>query len=410
VSKAFNLGHTSPLKHHGTPVAQKERFQDAIEDNTEDLEYDLQDSIESTEAVAEDGHLSADEEGDYDLIARTPKRRRLSPSPIRDSSPDDNDMNGPDAGYEYYTADDNDDFHELDTGLDHRATQNPDNFEDLLSSANTILSSPPVQHEPHHRPPGSTAAPRFLFQHNSLSAPSMTAANPPIPSTPSTSRHPPISITATTTPFVKPPRFRAPSPTSQPQPPTEPLPDTFSPQRRGQKFLPGGLAAEVIGWVMNLENSTAAIPPSSTFPSTSTFASTSANARPHSRGRDAVKVLVDEVRGGHAAGMTLVRGRQVHSGGNARLVGSTRSGNDRKWNEQGDVIDHLGVVRIILAGTGTSSSGDAFLRNTNVVEKGKMVRIRQPVWEVVLGGNDDDGETGNQREKWGVAVSWEAVG
>lgn len=40
-----------------------------------------------------------------------------------------------------------------------------------------------------------------------------------------------------------------------PPEPAEPLPDAFSPRRRGQKFVPGGLAAEVQSWVIEAAQS-----------------------------------------------------------------------------------------------------------------------------------------------------------
>lgn len=39
-------------------------------------------------------------------------------------------------------------------------------------------------------------------------------------------------------------------PSAVPQEPSEPLPDAFSPHRRGQKFVPGGLAATAQQWVL----------------------------------------------------------------------------------------------------------------------------------------------------------------
>lgn len=39
-------------------------------------------------------------------------------------------------------------------------------------------------------------------------------------------------------------------PSAPPQEPTEPLPETFSPHKRGQKFVPGGMAAVVQQWVI----------------------------------------------------------------------------------------------------------------------------------------------------------------
>lgn len=39
-------------------------------------------------------------------------------------------------------------------------------------------------------------------------------------------------------------------PSTEPQEPREPLPETFSPHKRGQKFVPGGMAATMQQWVI----------------------------------------------------------------------------------------------------------------------------------------------------------------
>jgi hypothetical protein len=86
-----------------------------------------------------------------------------------------------------------------------------------------------------------------------------------------------------------------------------------------------------------------------------------------------VRLLVDEVGGGGRAGMTIVRGRQIHS----------------------DVmVDNLELVKVILAGDGTGTG----LQRGSVVETGKTVGIKGPLWEVVLEG-----------EKWGVGVNWRVL-
>jgi len=120
--------------------------------------------------------------------------------------------------------------------------------------------------------------------------------------------------------------------------------------------LAGGLAAEVRDWLVNLEP---VIP-----------------AATAQRARDdpwVVKISVDEFSGGGRTGMTLVRGRQIHSDG---------------------MDDNLGVVKVILAGEGAGSG----LQRGSMVEAGKTVGIKGPVWEVVLEG-----------EKWGVGVDWKVL-
>jgi hypothetical protein len=77
--------------------------------------------------------------------------------------------------------------------------------------------------------------------------------------------------------------------------------------------------------------------------------------------------------------MTLISGWQVYNGLDGR---------------EGSKVDTSGAVKVILAGTGTA---EAFQR-ANKVEVGKKIRIKGPVWEVIIEG-----------QKWGVAVTWELL-
>jgi hypothetical protein len=88
-----------------------------------------------------------------------------------------------------------------------------------------------------------------------------------------------------------------------------------------------------------------------------------------------LRLLVNEISGGGRADMTLVGGRQVHS-------------------DLGGMIDTLGIVKVILAGEGTSTG----LQKGNRVEVGKTIGIKWPVWEAVVDG-----------EKYGVGVEWKVL-
>lgn len=93
-----------------------------------------------------------------------------------------------------------------------------------------------------------------------------------------------------------------------------------------------------------------------------------------------VKIIVDEVSGGGAdsqARMALVRGRQVHSLG-----------------EDGEMVDTLEEVKVILAGEGQSTG----IQRGIMVQVGKTVGIKGPVWEVMIDG-----------VKWGVGVDWKVL-
>ncbi|KAG4440516.1 hypothetical protein IFR05_003986 [Cadophora sp. M221] len=303
-----------------TPASRTPKGHDAIELSSDDGLQDVHDSIETEEQDVEiDTYQSGDLEDDYKIEERSPKRRRVSISSqidLGEEAEGDNEV-----GDEELLLDDNDN------------TRDP-------SSSLPILSSPPAP-----RRPISTTAPRFLL------------------STPAPQSTPRDSLsTQNPTPFLKPPRFRPPDPASTSQTQADPLPEQFSPHRKGQKYVPGGLAAEVRDWLMNLDG-----------------------AIPEMRGRRGdnewlVRVVVDEVSGGFREGMTMVRGRQV------RVTEGLGHGEE--------TVDSHGWVKVILAGEGAGTG----LQRGSAVEMGKIVGIKGPVWEVVIEG-----------EKWGVGVDWKVL-
>lgn len=263
-----------------------------------------------------------DEEGAFQSPAL--KRRRLSLEPILSSQPYDSENYG-DTNVDFEQEDEQHDQQKQGHGID-------DDFEDLLSLEPTLSSPPP----PVYRPPPS--APRFV-----LSTPSK-----PISSTPA-----PIEPTDT---FLRPPRFKPPD--EEREAAVEPLPEHFSPRRRGQKFLAGGLAAEVRGWLVDRESQAAR------------------SARnPAKEDRWKIKIAIDEVTGGHGAGMTLVRGRRVGS--------------------NGDDAANLYPIRMILGGEEGMSEG---IRKGEQAAVGKMVGVKGPAWEVDIDG-----------VRWGVSASWKVL-
>ena len=293
-----------------TPASKTPREHDVIESFSSD--HDIQDSIETEDQELHQEYLSADEEGDYKIEERTIKRRRIS------SSPEPGNEEGE---------------------KDEELPQIPSDTQDSVSSSLPILSSPPAP-----RRPITTTAPRFITS---------TPARPATPQ-PSTSKQ------AT---FLKPPRFRPPDPSESAQGALDPLPEQFSPHRRGQNYVNGGLAAEVRDWLVNIE---------------STVPSKEAGKRDDGW---LVRIEVDEVSGGGAesqARMLLVRGRQVHS-----MNGG-----------EGEMVDTVSNVRVMLAGEGQATG----LQRGSRLEAGKTVGIKGPVWEVVIEG-----------EKWGVAVDWKVL-
>jgi hypothetical protein len=278
-----------------TPGRQIGKQEDII-DLQPGSNQDVHDSIERVDQEIDLEYLFTDTNHDFMVEGPNPKRRRFSSSPVLGSD-DQSREEGEDLG-------------------DAQGTPPP-----------AVVASPPAS-----RRPVSSTAPRFL-----TSTQSATQANEST--------------------FLKPPRFRPPEPQEQ-EPSTDPLPDQFSPHRRGQKYVPGGLAAEVRDWLVNIESS---IPSSSTTKSGSPWL---------------FRLMVDEISGGGRAGITLVKGRQI-------LTGDTDT-----------MIDSLGIISVILAGEGTSTG----LQKNSKVEVGKTVGVRSPVWEVMIDG-----------VKWGVGVDWNVL-
>lgn len=262
-----------------------------------------------------------DDEGAFQSPAL--KRRRLSLEPILSSQPCDVENYG-DTNVNFDQDDEEHDQQPQAHGID--------DDEDLLALEPTLSSPlPPV-----HRPPPS--APRFVLS---------------TPSKPTSSMPAPIDSTDT---FLRPPRFKPPD--EEREAAMEPLPEHFSPRRRGQKFLAGGLATEVRGWLVDRESQAAR------------------NAR-NPVGEDGwkIKIVVDEVTGGYGAGMTLVRGRRVGS--------------------NGDEGANLYPIRMILGGEEGMSEG---IRKGEQAAVGKVVGVKGPAWEIEIDG-----------VRWGVSATWKVL-
>lgn len=149
--------------------------------------------------------------------------------------------------------------------------------------------------------------------------------------------------------FQKAPRFM---PVEQSLVPgREPLPDVFSPHRRGARYVPGGLAAELRDWVLDIEATTG----------------------PKRDDDFLTRIAVDEVR--HGTGMILTTGRSVPDDGLPPAQD-----------------DASPSVRVMLAGDGRLIG---LARRPEVVV-GSTVGIARPVWEVNLGAEG----------RWAVACDW----
>lgn len=141
-----------------------------------------------------------------------------------------------------------------------------------------------------------------------------------------------------------------------------PLPEAFSPRRRGAKYVPGGLAAEVRDWLVQLKGA-------------------SEYDRPAGAG---VRAVVDEARAGE--GMWIVAARHQGEGGTTTGVGGG-GGDDGSGPSSA-------AARMVLAGDGRVAAG---LGRRRMVRAGGTVAMHQPMWDVDLG------ELG----QFAVACDWE---
>ena len=113
--------------------------------------------------------------------------------------------------------------------------------------------------------------------------------------------------------------------------PTEPLPDAFSPHRRHQRFLPGGMAAEVQQWIVEAAQSVG-------------------QHRQSSAGANLLQAIVLETGGPNNTGMILAK---------------ATAGNQR--------------IRLLLAGSGKN-------RNASSIKQGDVLTIKAPSWNIELEG------------------------
>lgn len=176
-------------------------------------------------------------------------------------------------------------------------------------------------------------------------------APPPLPIA-ATSRHPT---------FLEAPRFKPIEPPDESRNRQPPLPEAFSPQRRGAKYVPGGLAAELRDWLVQVKGA-------------------SEYDRPAGAN---LQVTIKEVSHETGNGMRLV----ATSAGMLENVQQQESGEDGT---------QIGPARVILAGEGRITGLD----RPNMVREGGQVVLFQPMWDVELG--DDLG-------RFAVACDWEAV-
>ncbi|KAI0143854.1 hypothetical protein F4776DRAFT_442513 [Hypoxylon sp. NC0597] len=169
------------------------------------------------------------------------------------------------------------------------------------------------------------------------------------------------SVSAQQPTFQKAPRFK---PVEVPEGSHrgDPLPDAFSPHRKGAKYVPGGLASEVRDWFVDVWAGASA-----------------AGAGTAKRdGEWIARILVEEVR--CAPGMALVTGRHIKH---------EDEDNDLPPGGEGS---HTRSTRIVLAG----SPRIIGLEKKQEVRPGVVVGVGRPTWEISLPGQG----------RWNVVCEW----
>lgn len=129
------------------------------------------------------------------------------------------------------------------------------------------------------------------------------------------------------------------------------LPDAFSPQRRGARYVPGGLAAELREWLVQVKGA-------------------SEYDRPATSN---VEATVDEAK----------------SGNGMWLVATHEKKDDDSRQQEG------GLAKVILAGDGRIAG----LGGKNIVNEGTTLSLHQPMWDINL----------NDLGQFAVACDWEIL-
>lgn len=137
------------------------------------------------------------------------------------------------------------------------------------------------------------------------------------------------------------------------------LPDAFSPQRRGAKYITGGLAAEVRDWLVQVKGATEYDRPTG----------------------ESVKFTVDQVSHCPQGEMFLIAGDVA------------RNGNEVEGTPKQNGTGVGQPAKAILAGEGRIPG----LGRKTVVAQGLMVSMYQPIWDIDL---KDTGQ-------FAVACDWE---
>ncbi|KAI1814195.1 hypothetical protein GGS20DRAFT_431832 [Poronia punctata] len=342
----------TPFRHRGTglddaidsspPPSQESTGLYQVHDDDGDRVGYRPDSVTDEDEVVRESsplrEIESDDEDDDTTMERTTKRRRLSLSSLG-SEP---------VEYPYIPVD------ECESDVEMR-DELPSSIQDIILDKEPSIIE--AETSSNHLDAGA------FFD----------AGLPGDPGAKAQTRHHERQIPAVQQPtFHKAPRFK---PVERPEGPShaEPLPDAFSPRRKGTKYVPGGLASELREWLVDIE------------------AGTGVSSLITKRDDEwATRIRVQESRGGSgsARSMTLVTGRLVVTDTDTEHEPDKGQG---QGEQTGEVLA-ANTVKVILAGPGRLSG----LGGNNMVEAGVLVGIAPPTWEVVLEGLG----------RWGVSCDW----
>lgn len=334
------------FNHHVSPTRSPKRRRISIASSTSSMELtqEAPDQEQIDIAVSSPplpANLDSDEEAPSDDPILPDNTQIYSSSPPAPTSAINVDV-------------DDDDDDDLDDGIDYRDPILPHNTQILSSSPPPSYSSEDEDEDgPHPSNPDEMITSSFASSHRS---PLYPATYPPSSSSSDPQNQPT---------FHPAPRFGGIAPPTEPGTPTphdnapddvdaqQPAPDIFSPQRgasrnpRSRRHVPGGMAAELRDWLVEIKENEAE--------------SNNGGGAPT---LGLVRLTVEEIRRDAPPGMMLVAGR----------VGAGRA-------------------RAILAGDGEGGT----------VEEGAVVAISMPAWDVVLE------ESWAVAYRWEV-VGWEEQG
>jgi hypothetical protein len=180
-------------------------------------------------------------------------------------------------------------------------------------------------------------------------------------------------MTTMTTPAQSHPHFLLPPQPTSPSKTSTPAPDTFSPSRKGQKFVPGGLASTLQSWIVETAN-------------------TGYQAQTRDTvvwGRDKedgvkIKLRVSEARSGKGGAI-----REGDDEGVDCFPGGTVFVKGKVDHPLPGVVNGPRDERVLLAGQGGGRTKRVRLR------EGDVVGVRAPVWDVNIGD-----------ESWMVGIDW----